>query len=92
MVYMCIAVAAVPWYNICVVLQIDKCRYFIIVFQQNSYAIREMPYIWHIVDVVYMHMHVAALPRPAAMIVDAIYTCTFSSLIIDRIFINSMDI
>ena len=32
MVYMCIAVAALPWYNICIVLQIDQCRYFIIVF------------------------------------------------------------
>ena len=30
-VYICIAVAAVPWYNICIVLQIDQCRYFIIV-------------------------------------------------------------
>ena len=28
----CIAVAAVPWYNICIVLQFDLCRYFIIVF------------------------------------------------------------
>ena len=31
-VYICIAVAAVPWYNICIVLQFDLCRYFIIVF------------------------------------------------------------
>ena len=31
-VYMCIAVATVPWYNICIVLQFDLCRYFIIVF------------------------------------------------------------
>ena len=36
MVYMCIAYAAVTRYNICIVLQIDQCRYFIIVFKQNS--------------------------------------------------------
>ena len=61
MVYMCIAVAAVMWYNICIVLQIDQCRYFIIVLKQNSYIIREMPDNWHIVDVIYMHLQVAAL-------------------------------
>ena len=31
-VYKCTAVAAVPWYNICIVLQFDLRRYFIIVF------------------------------------------------------------
>ena len=68
MVYMCVAVAAVPWYNICIVLQIDQCIHFIIVFKQNSDVIREMPDNWHIVDVIYIHMHVAALPRPVTMI------------------------
>ena len=29
---MCIAVADVPLYNICIVLEIDQCRYFITVF------------------------------------------------------------
>ena len=31
-VYICISVVAVPWYNICIDLQIDQCRYFIIAF------------------------------------------------------------
>ena len=31
-IYMHLHVAALPWYNICIVLQIDRCRYFIIVF------------------------------------------------------------
>ena len=31
-IYMHLHVAALPWYNICIVLQIDQCRYFITVF------------------------------------------------------------
>ena len=34
MVYMWISVAAVTWYNICIVLQIDKFRYFIIILNK----------------------------------------------------------
>ena len=65
---MCVVFAPVTWYNICIVLQIDQCRYFIIVYKQNLYVIREMPDNWHIVDVMYMHLHVAALPRPVTVI------------------------
>ena len=68
MVYMCITDAAVTLYNIWIVLKIDQDRYFIIVFKQNSYVIGEMPDIWHIVDMIYMHLHVAALPRPVTVI------------------------
>ena len=61
MVYMCIAVAVVPWYNICIALQIDQCRYFIIVLTIFICYKRKSDN-RHIVDLIYMHLHVAALP------------------------------
>ena len=67
-IYMHLHVAALPWYNICIVLQIDLCRYFITVILYKA----------EIQD----NRH----------IVDAICTCSFSNLLIDRIDINFMDI
>ena len=57
----CIAVAAVPWYNICIVLQIDQCRYFITVLTTFTLYKTEMHVNRHIVDVIFMHLHVAVL-------------------------------
>ena len=66
MVYMCIAIAAVSWYSIYIVLQIDQYRYFIIVFKQISYITSKMPGTCQIVDVI--NIHVAALPSPVTVI------------------------
>ena len=73
-IYMCmhLHVAALPWYNICIVLQIDQCRYFITVLTIFTRYKAEIKDKWHIVD--------------------AIYTCTSSSLVIDHTDINFIDI
>ena len=50
----CIAAAAVPWYNICLVLQIDQWRYFITVFKTIFIRYKtEMHENKHIVDTIY---------------------------------------
>ena len=38
--YMQLHVVALLWYDICIVLQIDQCRYFITVLEQYSDVIR----------------------------------------------------
>ena len=71
-IFMNLHVAALLWYNICIVLKIDQCRYFITVFNiiHKLWGWNEND--WHIVD--------------------AIYTCSLSSLFIDRTDINFIDI
>ena len=61
MVNMCIAVAAVPGYIICIFLQIDQCRYIIIVLTIFICYKRNARQAEHIVDVIYMHLHVCSL-------------------------------
>ena len=79
MVYMCIVVAAVPLYNICFVLQIDQCGYFInVFFTIFIYYKTEMPDNRHIFDVIYMHLaHDAALPWYNISIVLQIDQCRY---------------
>ena len=50
------AVAALPWYNICIVLQVDQCRYLITVLTTFIHYMTEMHINRHIVDQIYMHM------------------------------------
>ena len=52
-VYMHLHVAALPWYNICIGLQIDECRYFITVltiFIRHNAEIKDNR---HIGDAIY---------------------------------------
>ena len=58
MVHMWIAVAAVSWYNVCIVLQIDQCRYCITVFTIFIRYEHEMHENRHIVEVIYTCMHI----------------------------------
>ena len=69
-VYMCIPVAAVPWYNICIVLQIDQFRYFITVLTIFISYKRNARQSTHC-----MHLHVAALPWYNICIVLPIDQC-----------------
>ena len=68
MEYMCIAVAGVMWYNICIVCRLINVD--ILLFLNKIHVIREMPDNWHNVDVIYMHLNVAALPRPVTVIYE----------------------
>ena len=45
-------VAVLPWYNFCIVLQIDQCSYFIIVIRYKI----EMYVNIHSIDAIYMHL------------------------------------
>ena len=46
----CIAVAALSWYNICIVLQIDQRRYFITVLTVFIHYMSELHDNRHIID------------------------------------------
>ena len=40
----------------------------LLLFQQYSYVIKEMPGNWHFINVLHMHLHIAALQRPITVI------------------------
>ena len=82
---MCIAVAFVPWYNICIVLQIDQCRYLLLFLKLFICYKTGMPDSGHVVDVIYMHLHVAAVPWYNICIVMQIDKCRYFI----TVFINS---
>ena len=55
MVYMCFSVAALPWYNICIVLQIDNVDIlllFLTIFIRYKAEIKDNR---HIVDAIYTY-------------------------------------
>ena len=51
-IHMHLHVAVLPWYNICIVLQIDQCKYFITVLCCKT----EMQDNRQIVDAICMHL------------------------------------
>ena len=79
----CIAVAALPWYKICTVLQIYQCtcRYFITVLTIFIPCKTEMHNNWHNVDAIYMHVLKIFIDRIKKTYLHALYWHLISSFI-----------
>ena len=65
------------WHYICIVYEIDQCRYFITVLTIFICYKTKMPNNRQIVDVIYMHLQLAALPWYYICIVLQIDQCRY---------------